>query len=260
MLKEKIEKIYESNRGLDYATINKEYIYSVSKIVEQFKEPFDAEAQAERCSQKYKDDPKSKYYGMEPWDIIEMWNNKREHAIKVGKSLDSFIGAILESQNEKADKLYNDENDETIISRFNTFRHVYDNEFKKNNFEYLCRELTLFDPINKWKGRFDALFGKDNSIILIDWKSNDEISIENSFNNLKGPLYRYDASDLNSYTIQLYLYKYALEKFYGFENVKTLLCRIGMNDYQFLVPKIPYSEELVENIIKYAIGKINTKK
>lgn len=260
MLKDKIEKLYESNHGLDYTTINKEYIYSVSKIVEQFKEPFNAEVQAERCSRKYKDDPTSKYYGMEPWDIIEMWNNKREHAIKIGKSLDSFIGMILETQNEKADKLYNDEIDDAILSRFNTFRHVYDNEFKKNNFEYLCRELTLFDPVYKWKGRFDALFGKDDSIVLIDWKSNDEISTENSFSNLKGPLYKYDASDLNSYTIQLYLYKYALEKYYGFKNVKTMLCRIGQNTYQFLAPKIPYSDELVENIIKYAIAKINNKK
>lgn len=260
MLVDKIEKIYESNRELDYTQINKEYIYSVSKIVEQFKEPFDAVRQAERCSRKYKNDPNSKYYGMEPWDIIEMWNNKREHAIKIGKSLDSFIGSILESQNEKTNKLYSEEKDDAILTRFNTFMHVYDNEFKKNNFEYLCRELTLFDPIHKWKGRFDALFCKDNSIILIDWKSNDEISTENSFTNLKGPLYKYDASDLNSYTIQLYLYKYALEKYYGFENVKTLLCRIGQNTYQFLAPKIPYSVELVESIIKYAINEINTKK
>ena len=62
MLADKIEKIYESNRELDYTQINKEYIYSVSKIVEQFKEPFDVVGQAERCSRKYKNDPNSKYY------------------------------------------------------------------------------------------------------------------------------------------------------------------------------------------------------
>lgn len=255
LLKDKIQKLIDDNSSVEFRKIYKDCKLSVSKIVDCFKEPFDAEGQAERCSKKYKNDPSSKYYNMEPWDILEMWNKAKEAGQYSGRCLDDYIGCVLNDLNSEANDLYINQENDKIKAKFNTFKYMYEHEFKNNGFEFLCRELYICDPENKWKGRFDALFGKDNTLILIDWKNNEKITEENSYNNLKGPLYKYCASDLNGYTIQLYLYKYALEKYYGFSNVKTLICRVGENDYQFYRPQIEYSKELVEQIIKYAINQ-----
>lgn len=255
-LRDKFDKLILINESIDYKELNETHPYSVSKIVDCFKEPFDAEKKAEQCSKKYKNDQSSKYYNMEPWDIIEMWNKSKVAGQYSGKCLDDYIGCILMNLNDEANNLYIKQNDVKIRSKFNCFRRLYDNEFLKNGFEYVCRELTLCDPIYKWKGRFDAIFVKDDTVILVDWKNNETISTDNVYSNLKGPLYKYCASDLNGYTIQLFLYKYALEKYYGFENVKTILCRIGEQDYQFYSPIISYSDELVESILKFAINKL----
>ena len=259
-LREKFDKIESLNKDLNYKQLNKAYPYSVSKIVECFKKPFDAEKMAEHCSKKYKDDPSSKYYNMEPWDILSMWDKAREAGQYSGRCLDDYIGCILMNLNDAANNLYNKQSDDKIKAKFNCFKYLYDNELTKNGFEFGCRELTLWDPVYKWKGRFDAIFVKNDTVILVDWKNNETISTENTYDNLYGPLYKYCASDLNGYTIQLFLYKYALEKYYGFENVKTLLCRIGENDYQFYSPVIEYSEQLVEDILKFAIKELEKKK
>lgn len=257
MNKDAIIKLIENNKTINYKELNKKCKYSVSKIIETLKEPFDAEGQAERCSKKYKNIPGSKYYNMEPWDILEAWDNKRKQSIHIGCQLDNYIGCILEKENEKMDKLFESEKEPLILSRFNVFNDLYNNQLVPNNFKFACREMTICDYEHGWKGRFDAMFTKDDDVLLIDWKSNEEISTENGFQNLKGPLYKYCASDLNGYTVQLFLYKYALEKYYGFKDVKVLLCQINDKKYNFYKPEIPYSEELVESILRFALNKLS---
>ena len=208
-LQDKFNNLIKINENINYKELNKTNPISVSKIVDCFKEPFDAEKMSEHCSKKYKNDPTSKYYNMEPWDIIEMWDKAREAGQYSGRCLDDYIGCILMNLNTEANDLYNNQNDDKIKHKFNIFKHLYNNEFIKNGFEFACRELTLSDPVYKWKGRFDAIFVKNDTVILVDWKNNETISTENIHKNLKGPLYKYCASDLNSYTIQLFLYKYA---------------------------------------------------
>lgn len=254
---EKIKRIIEDNAAIDFKQLHKDCPLSVSKIIECFKKPFDDIKMAEHCSNKYKNDKDSKYYNMEPYEILDMWRKKSEYARTSGRVLDDFIGCVLEDLNDEANKIYESETEASRMNKMNVFRHIYKNEFIKNGFNYICREQTLFDKEFKWKGRFDAIFEKNDNIFLIDWKNNDFISIDNKYDNLYGPLYKYPASDLNSYTIQLYLYKYILEKYYGITNVIPLLCRIGENDYQFYKPTIPYSVELVESILKYATKELN---
>jgi ATP-dependent exoDNAse (exonuclease V) beta subunit len=254
---EKLQKVITDNKNINFKELHKKCPLSVSKIVECFKKPFDSVAMAEHCSKKYKDDETSKYFNMEPYEIIEMWETAKKHGQDSGKCLDEYIGFILNNQNDEANNLYTQEKDITRMNKMSVFKHLYENEFVKNGFNFVCRELTLFDEQFKWKGRFDAIFEKNDIIFLIDWKNNEKISTENTYDNLFGPLYKYQASDLNSYTIQLYLYKYVLEKYYGIDKVVPLLCRVGTNDYQFYNPVIPYSVELVESILKFANKELN---
>ena len=75
-----------------------------------------------------------------------------------------------------------------------------------------------------------------------------------------GPLYKFPETDLNGYSIQLYIYKYILRKRYNIENeIIPCLCRIGPDKFEIYNHQIEYSDDLIESIFKYAIEKIKNK-
>lgn len=100
-----------------------------------------------------------------------------------------------------------------------------------------------------------------DKLLVIDWKNTENITTSNPYKKLKGPLYNYDACDLNTYTIQVYIYTYIIRKKYNLKNIKIvpLIVQMGTEEYKMYVPQIPYSDELIEKIIEYAIGEINNK-
>ena len=240
--------------------------YSVSKIVEVMHEPFDKEGVANKTFSKHFNDPNSKYYHMSVQEIIASWNAKAELGRNNGKVLDTYIGMILENHESKEIlEKYKASLNEIAANKCNVFDKFY-NENIVNKLEFLTREQMLHDETKGVVGRFDAMFLKNDvrtpgvqNLLLIDWKNTEKIETSNSYSKLKGPLYKYDDCELNRYTIQLYIYVYILRKVYRLTDVRIipLLVQIGTADYAIYAPQIPYSDELVCDIISFAINEIN---
>ena len=240
--------------------------YSVSKIVEVMHEPFDKEGVANKTFSKHFNDPNSKYYHMSVQEIIASWNAKAELGRNNGKVLDTYIGMILENYESKEIlEKYKASLNEIAANKCNVFDKFY-NENIVNKLEFLTREQMLHDETKGVVGRFDAMFLKNDvrtpgvqNLLLIDWKNTEKIETSNSYSRLKGPLYKYDDCELNRYTIQLYIYVYILRKVYHLTDVRIipLLVQIGTVDYAIYAPQIPYSDELVCDIISFAINEIN---
>ena len=240
--------------------------YSVSKIVEVMHEPFDKEGVANKTFSKHFNDPNSKYYHMSVQEIIASWNAKAELGRNNGKVLDTYIGMILENYESKEIlEKYKASLNEIAANKCNVFDKFY-NENIVNKLEFLTREQMLHDETKGVVGRFDAMFLKNDvrtpgvqNLLLIDWKNTEKIETSNSYSKLKGPLYKYDDCELNRYTIQLYIYVYILRKVYHLTDVRIipLLVQIGTVDYAIYAPQIPYSDELVCDIISFAINEIN---
>ena len=240
--------------------------YSVSKIVEVMHEPFDKEGVANKTFSKHFNDPNSKYYHMSVQEIIASWNAKAELGRNNGKALDTYIGMILENhESEEILEKYKTSLNEIAANKCNVFDRFY-NENIVNKLEFLTREQMLHDETKGVVGRFDAMFLKNDvrtpgvqNLLLIDWKNTEKIETSNSYSKLKGPLYKYDDCELNRYTIQLYIYVYILRKVYRLTDVRIipLLVQIGTNEYKIYAPQIPYSDELVCDIISFAISEIN---
>lgn len=240
--------------------------YSVSKIVEVMHEPFDKEGVANKTFSKHFNDPNSKYYHMSVQEIIASWNAKAELGRNNGKALDTYIGMILENhESEEILEKYKTSLNEIAANKCNVFDRFY-NENIVNKLEFLTREQMLHDETKGVVGRFDAMFLKNDvrtpgvqNLLLIDWKNTEKIETSNSYSKLKGPLYKYDDCELNRYTIQLYIYVYILRKVYRLTDVRIipLLVQIGTAAYAIYAPQIPYSDELVCDIISFAINEIN---
>ena len=241
--------------------------YSVSKIVEAMHAPFDKEGVANKTFSKYFNDPNSKYYHMSVQEIIDSWNAKAELGRNNGKILDTYIGMILENHESKdiLEKYKSSLSEIVATNKCNIFDKFY-KENVENKLEYVTREQILHDETNGVVGRFDALFLKNDAkfpgvqnLLLIDWKNTEKIETSNLYNKLKGPLYKYDDCELNRYTIQLYIYVYILRKVYHLTDIRIipLLVQIGSVEYAIYAPQIPYSDELVSDIISFAINEIN---
>lgn len=241
--------------------------YSVSKIVEAMHAPFDKEGVANKTFSKYFNDPNSKYYHMSVQEIIDSWNVKAELGRNNGKILDTYIGMILENHESKdiLEKYKTSLSEIVATNKCNIFDKFY-KENVENKLEYVTREQILHDETTGVVGRFDALFLKNDAklpgvqnLLLIDWKNTEKIETSNLYNKLKGPLYKYDDCELNRYTIQLYIYVYILRKVYHLTDIRIipLLVQIGSVEYAVYAPQIPYSDELVSDIISFAINEIN---
>ena len=241
--------------------------YSVSKIVEAMHAPFDKEGVANKTFSKYFNDPNSKYYHMSVQEIIDSWNVKAELGRNNGKILDTYIGMILENHESKdiLEKYKSSLSEIAATNKCNIFDKFY-KENVENKLEYVTREQILHDETTGVVGRFDALFLKNDAklpgvqnLLLIDWKNTEKIETSNLYNKLKGPLYKYDDCELNRYTIQLYIYVYILRKVYHLTDIRIipLLVQIGSVEYAVYAPQIPYSDELVSDIISFAINEIN---
>lgn len=245
----KVRKIYDKCK------------YSVSKIEEALAQPFDKEGVAFKTFSKHFNNPESLYYQKSVEEILKMWSDKAELGKANGRALDNFVGLILESHSTKEVLAkYKSSLNDAAFRKCNVFEKFYHDNIE-NKLNFLTREKILYDETTGVVGRFDALFMSGDRLLLVDWKNTENITTENGYEKLKGPLYKYDSCDLNKYTIQLYLYVYVLRKVYKLTNIKIipLIVQIGQEDYKIYLPNIPYSDKLVEDIIEFAITEINNK-
>lgn len=212
---------------------------SVSKLCNEYiKTKFDAEEQAEKCAKKGLEDPNYKYAGMTTEQILEQWDNKSTESRKYGSMLDDYAGMRLNKETDKLSlwKLDNNfDNDERLN---NTCKGL--DEFvlwltSNTNYRYVARELSMYCKTpsgNLINGRFDCLFYDSNTdgYIIIDWKTTDDITIKSNFNkHLLGPAYMLDECDMNTYTIQLHVYKKALVETYhltSYDKISVYVCNL----------------------------------
>lgn len=145
--------------------------YSVSKVISTLETPFDAEAMSLHCFEKYYDDPSSQYYHMSQDDIKEMWIKNSEDSKACGRLLDDFIGSKLEKQTEAYKKKLKSEMDVAPvawINKLNAFEKFLNEELLPQGLEFMSREKDLASSVLNVRGRFDAIFTKDNVVYLID--------------------------------------------------------------------------------------------
>lgn len=196
---------------------------SISQVLEMIQEPFDSVAVAEKTYNKHFNNPNSEYYHMSVEDIIDKWSQKGAASCHYGQLLDNYIGMVLTEADETDIELYKldydydgDERLQGLVSSFDNF--VNDILKTHPNLEYVDREQTVYYKLLDGvyiKGRFDALFyNKDNGhYVIVDWKSSGSVDKKPSpwTGKLLGPANKLYALNHNTYTMQVYFYKTALE-------------------------------------------------
>jgi len=229
---------------------------SVTSLVGKFKPPFDTIGISEKCSK----NKRSKWYGLTPKAIRDIWQKENNRATTLG----SFYHNAREADLMACDTLTKEGIELPIIPpkildgikyapEQKLISGVYPEHFAYLKSAGLCGQADYVDVVN-------------GQVNIMDYKTNKEIK-ERGFENWEGirsmmnsPLSHIEDCNLQHYTLQMSIYMYIILKHNPrLTPGKLTLQHVvfekdGVDKYGY--PITAYSEEgdpIVEEVIKYEV-------
>lgn len=219
---------------------------SVTTLVHRYFGQFDADAVIAKmmASPKW---PKSKYFGMTGEAIKKQWSDAGLDASTKGtrmhKSIELFYNNLPTDDFEQ-DKEF---------QMFKHFHHVW-----KDLVPYRT-EWEVYDEELRLAGSIDMVFKHNDELFIYDWKRSKEIKFTNRWERGLGPLQDYDDCNFVSYSLQLNIYRYILEKHYGLKIAGLFLVVIHPDFDHF--KRIPCLElrDVVHQIMELRLEEVRKK-
>ena len=182
---------------------------SVTSLVSYFKKPFDANKVAKKVSK----NKKSKWYGIDPKKIKEIWNNESKRATDLGtfyhNQRESDICSLASIEREGTTvpvfKPIESEKGTKIAPSQKLEPGVYPEHMVYLRSKGICGQSDLVEVVN----------GKIN---IIDYKTNKEIKMKSYVNweglseKMSTPVSNLDDCNFNHYALQLSIYMYIILK------------------------------------------------
>jgi hypothetical protein len=181
---------------------------SVTRLVEQFKEPFDAPKVAEKCAK----GKNPKYKGKTAQEILDMWDKENKRATTLG----SWYHDEREKDVLNCNTITRDGIELPIISP------LYNNKVKLAPDQTLTQgiypELLVYLRSASVCGQADRIEVVGDRIDVYDYKTNKEIKMkgyefwDGSKKMMLGPVRHLEACEFNYYALQLSIYMYIMLK------------------------------------------------
>jgi hypothetical protein len=182
---------------------------SVTKLVEQFKEPFDKKAVAERCSK----GKNPKYAGRNPEEIIAAWDEENERATKLG----SWYHNERERDTLQCSTITRDGIELSIINPLIEGKVKFAPE--QTLTEGIYPEHLVYLRSASICGQADRVEVYNNRVDVYDYKTSKEIKLrghefyDGKRKMLLGPLRHLEDCEFNHYALQLSIYMYIILKY-----------------------------------------------
>jgi hypothetical protein len=229
---------------------------SVTKIVHQFEVPFDGPMVVAKMKASANWAKKKKEY---LWpDATEMTNAQILRKWAKNGDVSSKRGTLLHWHCEmfmNGSCIYG-----PFSTEFSYFLDFYEKYMLPKGLIPVRTEFSIFHTGLAVAGQIDVLlkyYGTDKYVIA-DYKRSKEIKEFNRWQQLKEPFDHLDSTNLNTYTLQLLMYRYILQTEYGLDVDELLLVVLHENEERARVISLPLWDEEVERIVKYEREKRNT--
>jgi ATP-dependent exoDNAse (exonuclease V) beta subunit len=200
---------------------------SVTGFISFFKQKFDQDFWSKK---------KAKQLGVSQDSILTEWKENSERAMGLGTQVHKWIEDFYNGDNPALPT------DPNVLERVNAFQQLHSEKLYK--FTPVAQEFRLFS--RKWglAGTTDAIFELNGKYYIGDWKTNGNFTTDNDkcYQKLKYPFDHLWENALNSYSIQLSLYRLILEEEAGFKTSGAFLAWIGPN----LKPKLYNTVDLTD--------------
>jgi hypothetical protein len=181
---------------------------SCTGFLHMFFPHFDPDATIKKMM-KGKNWPQSKYYGMTAGEIKAQWNASGKEASEAGTAM--HLG--IEMFHNGAEKLIQPSVMDTSEWKYfqNYWRECGD------DLEPYRTEWEVWSEEHRLAGSIDMIYRKksDGTFVIYDWKRSKDIKTDNQFESGHPPVDHLPNTNYWHYTLQLNVYKWFLETFYG---------------------------------------------
>ena len=227
---------------------------SVTSLIHVFAPAFNAEKMAERiASNKCSLQSRKKYQNMTKEMILEKWKADGEASSSMGTGLHRDI-----------ELFFNDVPTDNCSVEYSYFNSFLKSGLLDNLTAYRT-EWSVYDEDLDLAGQIDMLFynSSDNSFVIYDWKRSKEISFTNKFKEdkyLYEPLGNLENCNFNTYSLQLNIYRYMLQKNYGITVSGMYLLILHPNYPDYYRINVPLLEEEIDKMVEWRKAEMEGKK
>ena len=235
--------VFDEGPHVYYIDGDSDYMSVTTLIHEQFPK-FDADKIIGKMMSSPKW-PQSKYYGMSPQQIKDLWNQNGKIASEAGTKLHYDIECFYNGEPKK---------NESIEYKY------FLNFYKKNQqLEAFRTEWMIFDTELKMAGSIDMVFRNPKGVLEIyDWKRSKEIKTTNRWGNATTECISH-LPDCNfwMYSLQLNIYRKLLIKNYDVDVGDMYLVILHPNNDNYLKYKVPDLSTEVDDLFALRLKQLD---
>jgi ATP-dependent exoDNAse (exonuclease V) beta subunit len=190
-------KCFFDEQWHSYRTSTGKKLVSGTKYLKQFFKEFDAQSISKTYAAKR---------GLEQQDVLNMWGDKAKRSQAIGNACHLYAEKYFTGQHGLVlDGLKHSPHVKDLEVLFPVVGRFIDSLLQTK--KLIECEKIVFSERNGVAGTIDLLMHDDYVLYLFDWKSNEKIDKENSFQNCLGPLWPYPDCNYIKYAAQLNLYR-----------------------------------------------------
>ena len=195
----------------------------------------------------------SKYFGMTDEQIIKEWNDNGKQASSAGTAMHLAIEQFLHGAPEEIDPAVKETAEWRYFMKF--WKECgHDLEPYRSEWEVFTDSLEPVAGERKIKlcGSIDMVFRRksDGKFVIYDWKRSKEIKSENPFSTGLAPLDHLPDTNYWHYTLQLNVYKWILETYYGVEVADLYLVILHPDNPSYRRMRLNILTEEVEDMME----------
>ena len=208
----------------------------------------------------------SKYYGMTAEQIKKQWADKGAAASTAGTRMHLDIERFYNAMPAISGCTYTfddgiaglavDEWTPNPGSEWDYFCAFQKDYVAKHGFVPFRTEWLVFDEAHKVAGSIDMVYKKpDGTLAIYDWKRTEELKTENKFQSGIGPLAHLPDVNYWHYTMQLNVYRYILQKYYGYVVSELALVVLHPLNSSWRVSKLNFMDDEVLGMMATRVSK-----
>lgn len=237
---------------------------SCTGFLHNFFDPFNADAVIAKMmsSSKWHE---SKYYGMTAEAIKKQWADKAKASSEAGTrmhlDIEHFYNALPTGWTTDGTAARSVDIDTGIAAMhesdnwtaaggpewdyFKSYQRDYGSRFEPFRTEWL-----VFDEEHKVAGSIDMVYKKpDGTLAIYDWKRVEEVKTENRFQSGLGPVGHLPDTNYWHYSLQLNVYRYILQKHYGYTVSELALVVLHPNNRSWRVVRLNMMDDEVAGMM-----------
>ena len=209
----------------------------------------------------------SKYYGMTAEEIKKQWSDKGAASSAAGTrmhlDIEHFYNALPAAWGRpeaKGKRVCDVETGLLCMREADSWEPAagaewdYFCEYQRKHglqFEPFRTEWLVFDEEHKVAGSIDMVYMKpDGTLAIYDWKRIEELKTENKFQSGLGPVDHLPDTNYWHYSLQLNVYRYILQKHYGYVVSELALVVLHPNNSSWRVAKLNFMDDEVAGMME----------